>query len=161
VVPEEVRADGAALLAFVRARKLDVFDCTPSLLRVLLGEGLLDGGPTPEAFLTAGEAIDEAMWDVLRRAERTAFYNIYGPTECTVDATWHRVGSQPGGPTIGRPLAGYEVFLLDPGLRPVPAGAPGELCVGGAQGSLHLACRGETLFLAKFQSLEDRVRDRW
>ncbi|HEX7180735.1 MAG TPA: amino acid adenylation domain-containing protein [Thermoanaerobaculia bacterium] len=136
VVPEEVRADGAALLAFLRERRLDLFDCTPSQLRILLAAGLLDGGPAPEVVLTAGEAVDDAMWDALLRAERTAFYNIYGPTECTVDATSHLVGSARGGsnrgPTIGRPLPGYEVYLLGPDLRPVPIGAPGELCVAGA-----------------------------
>ena len=130
VVPEEVRTDGAALLAFMRGERLDLFDCTPSQLRILLAAGLLNG-PAPEIVLTAGEAIDLGMWKSLARAERTAFYNIYGPTEATVDATWHRVGSAPDGPTIGRPLAGYEVHVLDGGLDRVPIGAPGELCIGG------------------------------
>ena len=132
LVPEDARADGRALLRFLRHEELDLFDCTPSQLRILVEAGLLDGeGPLPGIFLVAGEAIDDNLWSVLGRAERFAFYNIYGPTECTVDATAHRVGPL-GPPTIGRPLAGYEVYLLDFGLRPVPTGAPGEICIGGA-----------------------------
>jgi amino acid adenylation domain-containing protein len=132
IVPEDIRADGEALVRFLREEELDLFDCTPSQLRVLVAAGLLAAeGPAPAIVLVAGEAVDEALWSALGRAGRTAFYNIYGPTECTVDATAHRVGPS-GSPAIGRPLAGYEVYLLDPGLRPVPVGAPGEICIGGA-----------------------------
>jgi amino acid adenylation domain-containing protein len=132
LVPENVRTDGMALLAFLRASGVEVFDCTPTQLRILLAAGLLAGPDGPNRFLIAGEAIDETTWGTLAGAADRAFFNIYGPTECTVDATSHRVGSRPGPPTIGRPLAGYEVVLLDPAARrPVPAGAPGELCVGG------------------------------
>jgi amino acid adenylation domain-containing protein len=56
--------------------------------------------------------------------------NLYGPTEATVMATAERV-TGPGAPPIGRPVAGAEVFLLDPDLRPVPPGAPGEIALGG------------------------------
>ena len=38
-----------------------------------------------------------------------------------------------GSPDIGRPGGGNRVYVLDPALHPVPAGVPGELCVGGAQ----------------------------
>ncbi len=137
VIPEEVRTDGAALLACIGSRELDLFDCTPSQLRLLLAAGLLEhSGPVPEIFLVAGEAIDPALWETLRGAKRTVFYNVYGPTECTVDTTAHRIsraaGAADGGPTIGRPLRNYEIYLLDRGQRPVPLGAPGEICVGGA-----------------------------
>ncbi|HEY0169967.1 MAG TPA: amino acid adenylation domain-containing protein [Pyrinomonadaceae bacterium] len=60
--------------------------------------------------------------------------NNYGPSESTVIATSGRV--EPGAgvtqsPTIGRPIDNAEVYLLDEGLRPVPAGVRGELYVGG------------------------------
>src|SRR5882762_6437654 len=61
--------------------------------------------------------------------------NNYGPTECTVVAT---SGLVPPGhqadtlPTIGRPIDGAHVHVLDGTLRPVPPGTPGELYIGGA-----------------------------
>ena len=135
VIPEAVRTDGEALLAFLRENEIDLFDCTPSQLRLLLAAGLTDApGPVPSIVLSAGEAMDEGMWQALGRSSRTAFYNIYGPTECTVDATARRVDRIGGSsrPSIGRPLAGYEAWVLDRELRPVPLGAPGEICLGGA-----------------------------
>ena len=61
------------------------------------------------------------------------FFNHYGPTENTVVATAGRVEVQPGvAPSIGRPIAGVEVYLLDRNLQPVPAGVAGEICIGGA-----------------------------
>jgi len=61
--------------------------------------------------------------------------NNYGPTETTVVATSGLVPPESGQtspPTIGRPIANVEVHVLDDRLRPVPAGIPGELYVGGA-----------------------------
>ncbi|MET9393770.1 amino acid adenylation domain-containing protein [Streptomyces sp. NPDC006624] len=62
--------------------------------------------------------------------------NEYGPTEATVWCAAARLHSpqQPtdsGRVTVGRPLAGYQLYVLDPNLRPVPIGARGELCVAG------------------------------
>jgi amino acid adenylation domain-containing protein len=132
VVPEEVRSHGQALLAFLREQRVDAFDCTPSQLRLLVGAGLLTADGAPALVLTAGEAVDPALWEALVGSQNTVFHNIYGPTECTVDATAHRIGPDSGaGPTIGRPLAGYTVHLLDAGFAPVPIGAPGEICVSG------------------------------
>ncbi len=58
--------------------------------------------------------------------------NNYGPTECTVVATSGRVQTGAVGlPTIGRPIDNVQVYILDENLQRVPAGAPGELCIGG------------------------------
>ncbi|MFD5532033.1 amino acid adenylation domain-containing protein, partial [[Kitasatospora] papulosa] len=63
----------------------------------------------------------------------TAFLNVYGPTETTTFATRHRVrpGAPDGVPPIGLPLDGARAYVLDTALRPVPAGAEGELYVAG------------------------------
>ncbi len=64
-----------------------------------------------------------------------ALINNYGPTEGTVVATAGRVPPRtvaaPAPPTIGRPIRGVAVRLLDPALRPVPIGVAGELCIAG------------------------------
>jgi non-ribosomal peptide synthetase component F len=60
--------------------------------------------------------------------------NNYGPTEGTVVTTSGVVAPDDSLslPSIGRPIAGVRVHVLDEALRPVPVGEPGELCVAGA-----------------------------
>jgi amino acid adenylation domain-containing protein len=133
VVPEEVRQDGERLVEFLRRQPLDVLDCTPSQLNLLLASGLLtDIGPAaPVLALVGGEPISEGLWRRLAANESTRFYNVYGPTECTVDATAWAIGTDAERPTLGRPLANVRVHLLDRRLGAVPVGVPGELCIAG------------------------------
>ncbi|GAA4812197.1 amino acid adenylation domain-containing protein [Streptomyces ziwulingensis] len=61
--------------------------------------------------------------------------NMYGPTECTVVSTAGEIVPAAGAaalPPIGGPVTGTSVSLLDGSGRPVPAGATGEITVGGA-----------------------------
>jgi len=68
---------------------------------------------------------------VARWAPGRRLMNHYGPTEATIWAT----GSdalRPGEPvTIGAPIPGTAVAVLDHWLRPVPVGVTGELYLGG------------------------------
>jgi amino acid adenylation domain-containing protein/non-ribosomal peptide synthase protein (TIGR01720 family) len=60
--------------------------------------------------------------------------NNYGPTENTVVTTSGLVpsdGQTGAAPSIGRPIANAQLYVLDRHLQPVPVGAPGELHVGG------------------------------
>ncbi|HEX5725601.1 MAG TPA: non-ribosomal peptide synthetase, partial [Longimicrobiaceae bacterium] len=50
----------------------------------------------------------------------------------TVYATWTTVRRGDPRPPIGRPVAGARTYVLDPWLRPVPPGLPGELYLAGA-----------------------------
>ena len=64
-----------------------------------------------------------------------ALVNNYGPSECTVVATSGTVApdsSANGKPSIGRPITNATILILDPALKPVPTGEPGELCIAGA-----------------------------
>ncbi|WP_329585302.1 amino acid adenylation domain-containing protein [Kitasatospora sp. NBC_01250] len=58
----------------------------------------------------------------------------YGPTEATTFITYHRPAMTDPVPDpipIGRPFQGMRCYVLDEGLRPVPAGSVGELYAGG------------------------------
>ncbi|WP_061298882.1 non-ribosomal peptide synthetase [Herbidospora cretacea] len=65
-----------------------------------------------------------------RFGDRVRLVNTYGPTEATVIATAGDLGD--GKPSIGRPIAGTTVRVLDSRQREVPPGIPGELAIGGA-----------------------------
>src|SRR5882724_1232796 len=138
LLSEAARRDGVAFLAdLARHPRLDVLDATPSQLRLWLEAGLLDSPDLlPRLLLVAGEAMGEATWRALAGlADRgTAAWNLYGPTECTVDSTGCRVRADLPGIRIGRPLPNVRVHVVDPRLAPcapVPVGVPGELLVAG------------------------------
>jgi amino acid adenylation domain-containing protein len=86
-------------------------------------------------LMTGGEAADPAAFArVLAACPETRVINLYGPSECTAYATWHQA-SPAADPhaaiPIGIPVANTRVYVLDRWLRPVPAGVPGEVCLGG------------------------------
>ncbi|CAF1618293.1 unnamed protein product, partial [Didymodactylos carnosus] len=65
--------------------------------------------------------------------QQSTFYNVYGPTECTIISTHHivRVSEDLTLQCIGRPAPNYSCFLFDEYLQPVPPSATAELYVGG------------------------------
>jgi amino acid adenylation domain-containing protein len=131
ILSEETRLDAHGLLRFLRDQALDVLDCTPSQLQLLIQAGLWDIElAQPMRVLVGGESIDPDLWQDLAQAAQMDFFNVYGPTECTVDAT---VGPVLGSiqPALGRPIANTHIYVLDERLNLAPVGVPGELCIGG------------------------------
>ncbi|MBD2816427.1 amino acid adenylation domain-containing protein, partial [Xenorhabdus sp. Flor] len=131
IVSQDVRANGTAFLQFLTTANLDVLDCTPMQLEMLLAAGL---GQHKKALvlLVGGEAISPPIWRAVANIPLLTAYNVYGPTECTVDATLAVIEPAHLCPTIGRPLANTRLYLLDNSGHPVPLGAVGELYIGGA-----------------------------
>ncbi|MTE11445.1 non-ribosomal peptide synthetase [Nocardia aurantiaca] len=103
---------------------------TPSVLASIDPAGL----DTLGMVLAAGEACPPELvrrWAVPITGGRRRLLNGYGPTETTIWATCAEL--LPERPvTIGGPIRGAMVHVLDERLRPVPPGVAGELYVGGA-----------------------------
>jgi amino acid adenylation domain-containing protein len=128
VADDEVRTSPEALRALLLERGITLaFVPTP------LAEGMLalewPRDTALRALLVGGDAL---------RARPSAgvpfaLVNNYGPTENAVVATSGAVAPEGGGraPGIGRPIRGVRAYVLDAGLSPLPAGVPGELCLGG------------------------------
>ncbi|MFD5064793.1 amino acid adenylation domain-containing protein [Streptomyces sp. NPDC058394] len=85
---------------------------------------------------TGGDAVSAvAVRRVLGACPGTAVVNGYGPTETTTFATSHRVAGSDTPETvvpIGTAMEGMRTEILGPDLSPVPAGATGELYLGGS-----------------------------
>ncbi|MBM5587391.1 amino acid adenylation domain-containing protein, partial [Burkholderia pseudomallei] len=131
VVPEPVRFDGRRLLDAIGRDRIDVFDCTPSQLALIEGARGPEDEAYPQVTLVGGEAIGEGMWSELASVSSRTYYNVYGPTECTVDATLARITAEHA-PHIGGPLANVRAYVLNERLSPAPVGVRGELYIGGA-----------------------------
>lgn len=79
-------------------------------------------------------------------------WNIYGPTETTIEATYAKIytantakktSTEKHPPPIGKPIANSEVYIVDQYLQPVPLGVAGELLIGGIVTSTGYFHRGE------------------
>lgn len=116
---------GADLEELLRAQRVTHAIITPSALNTMDPSRV----PSLETVAVVGEA---AGTDTVNRwAAGRRLMNHYGPTECTIWATGSRA-LEPGEPvTIGGPIRGVSVAVLDRWLRPVPVGVAGELYLGG------------------------------
>ncbi|WP_191488524.1 non-ribosomal peptide synthetase [Pseudomonas sp. FEN] len=133
IIPQLIRASGGELLDFLEQHQVHAFDSTPSQLDTLLCAGLLERSSyQPISVLLGGEAINASTWEKLRNCPSIRFYNMYGPTECTVDATLDLIRDLGEKPSIGRPIANVQVHVLDARGEPAPLGVAGEIHIGGA-----------------------------
>ncbi|WP_082801493.1 non-ribosomal peptide synthetase [Herbidospora cretacea] len=92
---------------------------------------LADRPHTLKVAICAGEALTRGVIDQhFASLPEVALCNEYGPTECTIWATY-RFYDRPHDPLIGRPIPGTTVDLLDGALRPVPDGEVGQIAISG------------------------------
>ncbi|SCL25713.1 amino acid adenylation domain-containing protein [Micromonospora pallida] len=119
-------APGPDLIATLRDRRVSHLTLPPSVLAALPDEPL----PDLTVLVCAGEALPAAL--VRRWAPGRRMFNAYGPTETTVWATVAQVRPDDRRPSIGVPVTGVHVAVVDPDGRPVPDGEVGELVIGGA-----------------------------
>lgn len=143
--------DPAYLTRVLADEDVSTVHFVPSMLEALLGEPALaaraeaagpSAGPFPalRRIVCSGEALAPAVADRAAELLGAPVFNLYGPTEAAVDVTWWRHEPGSGAVPIGHPVWNTRLHILDPGLRPVPPGAPGELYLAGVQladGYLH------------------------
>ncbi len=131
VCDEELRRDSQALVAYCHAHRIDVVNVTPTYAAQLFTDGLLDGAHVPPLVLLGGEAVGDPVWSRLREHPGTFGYNLYGPTEYTINTLGIGTDESPTS-SVGTPIWNTTAHLLDPWLRPVPTGVAGELYISGA-----------------------------
>ncbi|MFI6002203.1 amino acid adenylation domain-containing protein [Streptomyces sp. NPDC051366] len=131
ICDEELRRDAPRLVEYCLEHRIDVINVTPTYAQQLVAEGLLDDpARRPPLVLLGGEAVTPTLWHRLAETGGTAGYNLYGPTEYTINTLG--VGTfECQDPVVGVAIDNTDVYVLDPWLRPVPDGVPGELYVSG------------------------------
>ena len=95
---------------------------------------LVRAGGVPPSVITvnlAGEALPKTLVGSLYQlANIERVRNLYGPSEDTTYSTYALIESGER-PTIGRPVANTQAYILDARMEPVPVGVPGELFIAG------------------------------
>lgn len=149
LIEEELRLDPIALLEVLESSRIQrIF--LPFVALQFLAEAAVTLARVPKDLtevFTAGEALKTTP--ALRaffKSNRATLHNHYGPSETHV-ITAYELAADPDSwadlPAIGKAIDGSFVLLLDPvTMQNVPAGAEGELFLGGvslAEGYIHRA----------------------
>jgi amino acid adenylation domain-containing protein len=127
-----VLVENVLALASPSPPDVTLINTVPSAMRELLR--IWRPGPSLRTVNLAGEALPRDLVQRLHeQIPHLTVYNLYGPTETTVYSTGARISPEdPSEPTIGGPIEGESVYVLDEHLERVPIGVPGELYIGGA-----------------------------
>lgn len=128
IVSREIATDGVRLRKALETSQATFMQGTPASWRLLLAAGW-QGLPELN-ILCGGEALSGGLAKQLMQKGKNC-WNLYGPTETTIWSTIEHVTSADGPPSIGRPIANTQIYLLDSFLQPVPIGVAGELYIGG------------------------------
>jgi amino acid adenylation domain-containing protein len=121
-------ADGFRIIHHLERQNATVLQATPSTWRMLL-DAKWAGNPRLK-MLCGGEGLPRDLANQLL-AKGGELWNMYGPTETTIWSAAGRIESGAGLITIGQPIANTQLHILDPKMRAVPPGVPGELHIGG------------------------------
>ncbi|WP_157224055.1 non-ribosomal peptide synthetase [Nocardia paucivorans] len=125
VVAPATVGGGYQVSELIAAEQVTHMLITPAALESVDPTGLDD----LEAVAVVGDKFGPEL--VARWAAEHSFFNSYGPTEATIIATSTDAMDPQEQITIGTPLSGFGVFVLDARLRPVPTGVAGELYLSG------------------------------
>ncbi|MCS0605859.1 amino acid adenylation domain-containing protein [Streptomyces sp. LP11] len=132
-------ADPEGLIGLVQAHGVTTLQGVPTLLQALVDTGRLSGCTSLTHVFSGGEALTRTLAiELLDALPDCALVNLYGPSECTINASAHTVDRNtvrdgPDHLPIGRPVPGLAFHVLDPAGRPLAPGEAGELHISGAQ----------------------------
>jgi acetyl-CoA synthetase len=122
------RFDAAALLGQLRAEQVTTFCAPPTVWRMLINADLSGGPGTLREVVAAGEPLNPEVIEQVRAKWGLTVRDGFGQTETTA-----AVGNTPGSVlkpgSMGRPLPGMPVVLVDPLTGRRVTEAEGEICL--------------------------------
>ncbi|GME30265.1 uncharacterized protein K452DRAFT_301651 [Neofusicoccum parvum] len=136
---QDIRKDPHKLADFMQQGRVTVTYFPPTQFALVLehNSDALKGCSEYRSAIFAGEYLPVRLVKAIYNlGTPVTVYNQWGPSETTVQTTSHKAAYPSAldvNLPIGFPLANNSHYVLDPRLRPVPAGVVGEICIGGAQ----------------------------
>ena len=120
------RFDAAQMLEVLATYGVTTFCAPPTVWRMLIQADLSAVEVRIRECISAGEPLNPEVIDQVRNAWNITIRDGYGQTETTA-----QIGNPPGQPvklgSMGRPLPGYRIALIDPSTDVI--GDDGEICI--------------------------------
>ena len=120
------RFDAKQMLDVLRDAQVTTFCAPPTVWRMLIQQDLSQWSLSLSELVSAGEPLNPEVIDTIERAWGLTIRDGFGQTETTV-----QIGNPPGqrvkSGSMGRPIPGYRIELVDPVTGEV--GDDGEICV--------------------------------
>ena len=126
--------DARYLLDLMEKQEVTAIDVVPSTLKALVADAGIERCHHLRQITCGGEALDPYLIQrVFELLGEVTLANMYGPTETTIGATFHRCNGEASlkSVPIGRPISNTEIYVLGHELTPVPVGVAGEIYIGG------------------------------
>ncbi|KQN69153.1 hypothetical protein ASF04_16545 [Duganella sp. Leaf61] len=129
-----IHRDVGMLTALIRECGVTFVQFVPSMLTMMVREGDWASCTSVRRVISGGEALSPEIIRQHYAVHAAELYNIYGPTETTIEATLWLCprGPAPLRVAVGRAAQNVRLYILDDQGRQVPPGVDGELYIGGA-----------------------------
>jgi len=137
LVDENVKTNGLLLVEYFVSQKIDVTDVTPVHINMLLNSEIAETKIGVKYFLSGGQILHKKTIEdfYLKYVDRPIVINVYGPTECCVDASSFTINPDTINHyvkvPIGRPILNSYIYILNNDKSLAPKGVVGEVYIGG------------------------------
>ncbi|MGW4636941.1 long-chain-fatty-acid--CoA ligase [Sphaerisporangium sp. NPDC004334] len=150
------RFEPAAALALMREERVTMFAGVPTMYWAMLTSVHADGAEVPSTLRTAASGGASLPVEVLKDFEKTFGLPVmegYGLSETSPVASFNQRGrpAKPG--SIGTPVWGVEMKLIDPAWNTVAGEGPGEIAIRG-----HNVMKG---YLGRPEATAEVTKDGW
>jgi len=131
LAPPEWHKDPDALQRLLRDEQVSYTHFVPSMLGMFMQFRRFEE-LRALCVVCSGESLDSALCErFFAQAQDTRLYNMYGPTEASVDVSSWLCAAGENSVPIGRPIHGALLYIASAAHAPVPLGGAGELLIGG------------------------------
>ncbi len=133
ITPPYVQRDPTLLAQLTDKNSITVLHFVPSMLQIMMNEPAFTGCRNVRLVFCAGEALPFSLTERFFDLMQADLVNAYGPSEAciavTAGACWPKRADRLV--TLGKPLDGVKIYILDKNKSLVPIGVPGEIYIGG------------------------------
>jgi len=160
IATEDVASDPLLAAKEIVEQSISVLQVTPTRLTLLMDASsqLLS---KVRILLVGGEALNDALARRIAAVSEAhpdlVAMNVYGPTETTIWSSADRIQAEQV--TVGMPLDGEQVLIVNSALKPQPVGIPGEILIAGSGVALgYVGLESLTREKFVFHPLDKRMR---